>query len=126
MGLDNIIYERRAVSNKELGEALAPLVGGMLTEDTNSFRGKVYSDLNEAITSYDLYGCDDWTTDTLSTVVNAYEEIILENKVDEWLSTYNNSNGNVWGIDYSKDEFMALYKVFKLCRDNYWQINSWF
>lgn len=127
MGLDNIIYETKGVSNKELSKALEPLCGGsFMTDDNNSFRGKVYSDFNEAISGYDLYGTDEWGHEELESIVMSYEEIIEEDKVDEWLSSYNKADDNVWGIDYKKEEFMALYKVFKLCMDNSWRINAWF
>lgn len=127
MGLDNIIYETKGVSNKELSKALEPLCGGsFMTDDNNSFRGKVYSDFNEAISGYDLYGTDEWGHQELESIVSSFEELIKEDKVDEWLTSYNKSNENVWGIDYKKDEFMALYKVFKLCMDNGWRINAWF
>ena len=89
-----------------------------MTDDNNSFRGKVYSDFNEAISGYDLYGTDEWGHEELESIVSSFEELIKEDKVDEWLTSYNKSNENVWGIDYKKDEFMALYKVFKLCMDN--------
>ena len=127
MGLDNIVYSKKAVSNEELSKALEPLCGGsFMTDDNNSFRGKVYSDFNEAICGYDLYGTDDWEHETFESIVSDYEDIIKEDKVDEWLTNYNKSNDNVWGIDYKKEEFMALYKVFKLCMENDWRINAWF
>ena len=127
MGLDNIVYSKKAVSNEELSKALEPLCGGsFMTDDNNSFRGKVYSDFNEAICGYDLYGTDDWEHETFESIVSDYEDIIKEDKVDEWLTSYNKSNDNVWGIDYKKEEFMALYKVFKLCMENDWRINAWF
>ena len=56
----------------------------------------------------------------------SFEYILKNDKVDEWLTRYNKAEGNVWNIDYKKEEFMALYKVFKLCMDNSWKINAWF
>ena len=126
MGLDNIVYKQVAVEDKRLAEALAPLCGGMLTDGANSFRGKVYSDLVEAITDHDLYSTDEWTWSTMDQVVKSFEDIILEDKVQSWLDDYNSSKENVWNIKYSKEEFMALYKVFKLCSDEGWSINAWY
>jgi hypothetical protein len=127
MGLDNIIYETKGVSNKELSKALEPLCGAsFMCDDNNSFRGKVYSDFVEAISGYDLYGTDEWGHEELESIVSSFDELIKEDKVDEWLTSYNKSNDNVWGIDYKKDEFMAFHKVFTLCMDNGWRINAWF
>ena len=127
MGLDNIVYETKGVSNKELSKALEPLCGGsFMTDDNNSFRGKVYSDFVEAICGYDLYGTDEWGHEDFESIVMSFEYILKNDKVDEWLTRYNKAEGNVWNIDYKKEEFMALYKVFKLCMDNSWKINAWF
>lgn len=125
MGLDNIVYETKAVANKELAEALRPLTGGMMVDDANSFRGKVYNDLNEAICGHSLYHTDEWTYNSYKEIVHDYEQLIEEG-VNEWLEGYNKSADNVWGKDYREDEILALYKVFKLCLDNDWKINAWF
>lgn len=126
MGLDNIVYKQVAVEDKRLAEALAPLCNGMLTDGNNSFRGKVYSDLVEAISDRDLYSTDEWSWSDLEIVVKSFEDIILEDKVQSWLDDYNSSKENVWNIKYSKEEFMALYNVFKLCSDEGWSINAWY
>ena len=124
MGLDNIVYERKGVQNKELAEAMQNLTGGFLTDDANSFRGKVYADLNEAICGYSLYDSDEWDSNTLTAIVNDYEQL-LEDGVNEWLSRYNKTD-NVWDKEYTEKEVKSLYKIFKLCRDNYWQIIAWY
>ena len=36
MGLDNIVYSKKAVSNKELSKALEPLCGGSFMTDDNN------------------------------------------------------------------------------------------
>lgn len=125
MGLDSIVYEMRGVSNKELAKALEPLCGGsFMTEDSNSFRGKVYSDLNEAICSLSLYDTDEWTSATFTAVVHDYEQLIEEG-VNEWLAEFNKTD-NRWSIEYKEEEVLALYNVFKLCLENNWQISAWY
>ena len=124
MGLDNIVYERKGVQNKELAEAMQNLTGGFLTDDANSFRGKVYSDLNESICGYSLYETDEWDNETLTAIINDYEKLLKEG-VNEWLDNYN-KNVNIWDKEYTEKEVRSLLKIFTLCKDNYWQIIAWY
>ena len=64
MGLDNLIYEKQEPNKDEKISALTKqLCGGILTDDSYSFRGKVYDDLVEQYSGLSLYNSQDWTDD---------------------------------------------------------------
>ena len=120
MGLDNIIYESRAVNDSDLAEALAPMTTGIMVDGTNSFRGKVYAGWLEGITGYSLYESDDWGD-------MEFKEIIDE------LKTYKNSFDKIDDLKaeleknyLDLDILDAFIKVFELCLERGWKINAWY
>ena len=120
MGLDNIIYERRGVKDKDLSEALAPLTGGMLVDGNNSFRGKVYAGWFENITSYSLYESDDFSDQDYKNIIDELKSYKTSFKyIDDLDEDLENSNMNAEELD-------AFIKLFQLCEERSWGINAWY
>ena len=64
MGLDNLIYEKQEpIKDEKISALTKQLCGGILTDDSYSFRGKVYDDLVEQYSGLSLYNSQDWTDD---------------------------------------------------------------
>ena len=125
MGLDNILYTRQPVQDKKLSSALENLCGGsFMTDHNNSFRGKVYDNIHEAISGYSLYNSDEYDYGDYESIVQSYKSVI-ENDLKGFLKDYN-SEENAWGWEYKKEEVKALYRVFELCLEEDWRINAWY
>lgn len=120
MGLDNIVYETRAVNDKDLAETLAPLTTGIMVDGTNSFRGKVYDRWFQAITDYTLFDSDDFDT-------RDYESIIKHLKdYKESFSKMSELESDLESNYMSLDELDAFIKLFQLCLERGWKINAWY
>ena len=74
MGLDNLIYEEidcndgccksmQPIKDAKVTALTRSLCGGILTDDSYSFRGKVYDDLVDKYSGLSLYNSDKWTDD---------------------------------------------------------------
>ena len=64
MGLDNLIYEKQEpIKDEKISALTKQLCGGILTDSSWSFRGKVYDDLVEQYSGLSLYNSEDWTDD---------------------------------------------------------------
>ena len=126
MGLDNLIYERKPVQDERLSKALEPLCGGsFMTNDNNSFRGKVYNELLETITGLSLYNSSEWSLASLDECVDSLTEFIEENK-DDWDNKVSQPDERYIGSFTSLEEVIALRDVFKLCSEEGWLIEAWY
>lgn len=124
MGLDNLIYERKPVKDERLSKALEPLCGGIMTDNNNSFRGKVYNELLEEITGMSLYNSSQWSLAELDECVNILTDFIEENK-DDWDKKVAQPDERYRGYYTSLKEVTALRDVFKLCSEEGWIIEEW-
>jgi hypothetical protein len=96
MGLDNIIYEKRGVKDKQLSEILAPLGSGIMVDDSNSFRGKMYDGFISDITGYSLYETDDWTHEDIEKVIVSLKD--YKNNFDKIIFVIFQRNDNFFYI----------------------------
>jgi len=118
MGLDNLIYQRTPVKDDRLTKALKPLTFGFMTDDSWSFRGKVYDNLFEQITSYSLYNTSEMGIEEMDECVQLLTDFIEENKkVPKAKFNYQ------YGV--TLEEVTALRDVFKLCSKEGWLIIEW-
>ena len=81
MGLDNIVFQYSnelddngdkiylPMVDEKLARLCRQLIGGIATDDSNSFRGKVYAKLLEEKCFVDLYKSDEWTDHDYAKVV---------------------------------------------------------
>ena len=122
MGLDNIVYTKVGVKDKKLSEALSKLCGGsFMTDNNNSFRGKVYDNFFVNETGYSLYESDDFLTVQYEEIIDSLKKLKVEypdlEKLDNYLYQYN---------EMTRDELDAFIEVFELCYENGWGINAWY
>ena len=118
MGLDNLIYQRTPVKDDRLTEVLKPLTFGFMTDDSCSFRGKVYENLFGEITPYSLYNTSEMDTQDMDECVRMLTDFIEENKkVPKAKFNYH------YGV--TLEEVTALRDVFKLCSKEGWLIIEW-
>ncbi len=102
---------------KAFEEAGIELCGGILSGDASSFRGKVYSDIVEAVTNKSLY--NDWlppeTVMEMSEVLSKHTpgELVTINKK---VSAYD---------DHTEDEMVGLQKFFRVCAERGLGIIGW-
>ena len=124
MGLDNIIYKSVPVKDKKLSKYTSQLIGGMLSDSSNSFRGKVYDPVFSEITGYSLYDSDAWTYDDKQQIVNnlvTFAEKHRFNLVEE-LAKMNYDNWYEW----TEEDFNNILEVMKLVLEKNWTIHAWF
>ena len=81
MGLDNIVFQYSneldddgdkiylPMVDEKLARLCRQLTGGIATDDSNSFRGKVYAKLLKEKCFVDLYKSDEWTDHDYAKVV---------------------------------------------------------
>ena len=122
MGLDNIVYTKVGVKDKKLSEALSKLCGGsFMTDNNNSFRGKVYDNFFTNETGYSLYESDDFLDVQFEEIIDSLKKLKAEypdlEKLDSYLYQYN---------EMTRDELDAFIEVFELCYENGWGINAWY
>ena len=121
MGLDN--YASRNKNTIELHEedvrafeeAGINLCGGMMSDGTVSFRGKVYDELITDITSVSLY--TDWISP------KTVKRICL--KLEQYDPEKVKNDSNSWRYQNTPDEVRMLQKFFHICAERGIGIVGW-
>lgn len=121
MGLDNIIYEKRGVKDKQLSEILAPLGSGIMVDGDNSFRGKMYDGFISDITGYSLYETDDWTHEDIEKVIVSLKD--YKNNFDKIIDLETDLEHR-YHMDVER--FDAFVDLFVLCLEKGWRITAWY